>query len=366
MKKKIEQLKESRLAKREEKQSQAIPRITNHNVAEHREDMLSGARKYIYPLQQSKHKIVLISTGLFLTVVIVFSILCVLFLYRFQTTSGFMYQVTRVISFPIARSGSTFIAYENYLFELGHYIHYYENQQQLSFETEAGQAQLNSYKQRALDKVINDAYIKKIAKEQGISVNSAEVDEQIRIAREQNRLGSNDEVFEDVLRDFWNWSIDDFRRSLKAEILEQKVLRALDTETSAKATEVYARLTAGEDFAELAAEYSEDISTKEAGGEFGFVNKSNRNVSQQTVDTLFSLGEGQTSGVTTVPYGTGYALAIVKNLEKQEDQSRGAYIIFQLQDIDTLLNDQKEKQPYRLYLDPVGPPANEDNIDSSQ
>jgi len=353
MKKKLEKMKETRLARREEKQTQAIPRITNDNVAEHREDMLSGARKYIYPLQQSKHKIVLFSTGLFLAVVIVFSILCVLFLYRFQTTSGFMYQVTRVIPFPIARSGSTFIAYENYLFELGHYIHYYENQQQLSFETEAGSAQLASYKERALDKVINDAYIKEIAKEQNISVSSEEVDEQIRIAREQNRLGSNDEVFEDVLRDFWNWSIDDFKRSLKAEILEQKVLRALDTETTARANEALARIAAGEDFGAIATEYSDDIGTKEAGGEFGFVNKSNRNVSQQTVDKLFSLEQGEVSEVGIVPYGTGYALAIVKNLEKQPTQARGSYIIFQLEDIDAVLNDRKEQQPYRLYLDPV-------------
>jgi parvulin-like peptidyl-prolyl isomerase len=361
MKKKIEKIKENRLAKREEKQTQAIPVITNDNVAEHREDMLSGARKFIYPLQQSKHKIVLFSTGILIAVIVIFSILCVLLLYRFQTTSGFMYQVTRVIPFPIARSGSTFVAYENYLFELGHYIHYYENQQQLSFETEAGLAQLNSYKQRALDKVVNDAYIKNIAKDQNISVSNAEVDEQIRIARDQNRLGSNDEVLEDVLQDFWNWSIDDFRRSLKAEILEQKVLRALDTETSAKATEALARLNAGEDFAKLAAEYSEDLGTKATGGEFGFVNKTNRNVSQQTVDTLFSLGQGQSSGITIVPYGTGYALAIVKNIEKQEDQSSGAYIIFQLEDINTVLNDQKEKQSYRLYLDPVDPLVNEGN-----
>lgn len=352
MKKRIDKLKEKRLVRREEKQTQAIPRITNDNVAEHREDMLSGARKYIYPLQQSKHKIVLFSTGLFLLVVVVFSILCVLFLYRFQTTSGFMYQVTRVIPFPVARSGSTFIAYENYLFELGHYIHYYENQQQLSFETEAGQAQLTSYKQRALDKVVNDAYIKQIAKEQNISVSRAEVDEQIRIAREQNRLGSNDEVFEDVLRDFWNWSVNDFRRSLKSEILEQKVLRALDEETSARAEQALARINAGEDFAAIAAEYSADIGTKDTGGEFGFVNKSNRNVSQQTVDTLFSLEEGQVSDIGIVPYGTGYALAIVKNLEKQAGQSRGAYIIFELKDIDLVLNERKEQQPYRLYIDP--------------
>ncbi len=354
MKKKIKQIRDKRRAKKDAKsESGPVPRITSENVAEHREDVLSGARKYIYPLQHSKHRIVILSTSLFLIALLTFSIVCVLFLYRFQTTSGFMYQVTRVVPFPIARTGSTLIAYENYLFELGHYIHYYENQQQLSFSTEAGKAQLESYKQRAIDKVINDAYVKIIAEEEGISVSNEEIDEQIRIAREQNRLGSSDEVFEDVLKEFWNWSVDDFRRSLKSEILEQKVLRALDPETEQQATTVLARIEAGEDFAEVAKEVSDDIGTKENGGEFGFVNKSNRNVSQQTVDTLFKLPQGQNSNVVVVPYGTGYALAIIKNLEQKENEIRGAHIIFQLKDINEILNDRKEQQPYRLYMNPV-------------
>lgn len=352
VKKKIQKLRETRLARREQKEDKKLTRITNENLAKHREDVLSGARKYIYPLQHSKHRVVILSISLFLATVLIFSIVSVLFLYRFQTTSNFWYQVTRVVPFPIARTGSTLIAYENYLFELGHYIHYYENQQQLSFETEAGQAQLASYKGRALDKVINDAYIKQIAEEQGIGVNEQEVDEQIRIAREQNRLGSSDKVFEDVLREFWDWSVSDFRRSLKSEILEQKVLRELDPETEQRATEALARITAGEDFAEVAKEVSDDIGTKDDGGEFGFVNKSNRNVSQQTVDTLFKLPEGQVSEVTVVPYGTSYALAIIKNLEVKGEEARGAHMIFQLKDLNEILNDRKEAQPYRLYIDP--------------
>lgn len=353
MKKKIKQLREKREQNKLAKTDESVPRITNDNVAEHREDVLSGAKKYIYPLQHSKHRIVILSTSLFLVVLLAFSIFTVLSLYRFETRSGFMYQVTRVAPLPIARTGGTFVAYENYLFELNHYIHYYENQQQLSFDTEAGQAQLASYKERTINKVINDAYVKILADEKGISVDETEVDEQIRIAREQNRLGSSDEIFEDVLREFWDWSVGDFRRSLKSELLAQKVIRAADSETEAKATEALARITAGEDFATIAAEYSDDLGTKDVGGEFGLVTRSNRNVSQQAVDVLFNLSEGQNSGVVVVPYGTGYALAIIKNLDEQDSQRNGAHIIFQLKSLDEVLNDRKEQQPYRLYMNPV-------------
>lgn len=350
MKQKIKQLREKRLAKKEAKQTGLVPKITNENVAEHREEILSGARKYIYPLQHSKHRIIILTTTLVVATILIFTASTVYLLYRKQSSSSFMYQVTKVLPYPIARTGNTFISYENYLFELRHYIHYYETQQKLSFETEAGQDQLAAYKKRALDEVINLAYTKKIADERGITVSAQEIDEQIRIAREQKRLGSSESIFEDVLREFWNWSVDDFRRSLANELLVQKVTRSLDEQTEQRATEALARLAAGEDFGAVAKQYSDEESTRELGGEFGEVDPSNRNVSQQTVDTLLRLEVGQHSDVRVIPYETGYALEIVKNLEKKGSGARGAHIIFRLKDLAATLNDRKETEPYRLYI----------------
>ena len=350
MKKKIQQIRQNRLDKKEQKQNAVVPRITNENVAEHREVVLSGARKYIYPLQHSKHRIVVLTTSLAIAVVLTFLTTTVLLLYRSQTSSSFMYQVSRVLPFPVARTGNTFIAYEDYLFQLRHYIHYYETVQKLSFETEAGQDQLNAYKKRALSEVVDLSYVKKIASELGVSVSGEEIDDQIRIAREQKRLGSDEAVLEDVLRDYWDWTINDFRKSFANELLVQKVTRGLDNETEKKAGEAYSKLVAGGDFAEIAKQYSDEEATRDNGGEFGEVSPSNRNVSQQTVDTLLRLPAGQYSEVRVIPYETGYALEIVKNLEKTTTGTKGAHIVFRLKDLATTLNDRKEKQPYRTYL----------------
>jgi hypothetical protein len=62
---------------------QDLPNITNETVAAHREEILSTARKYIYPLRLSKHRIVVVSTSLFTAVVVLFFIYCGLALYRF-------------------------------------------------------------------------------------------------------------------------------------------------------------------------------------------------------------------------------------------------------------------------------------------
>src|SRR5687768_1307391 len=85
----------------------SVPRITNETVTEHREEVLSSARKYIYPLQHSKHSIVRISIGILAAVAIAFLAYCSVSLYKFQATSGFIYDVTRVLPFPVAKAGDS-------------------------------------------------------------------------------------------------------------------------------------------------------------------------------------------------------------------------------------------------------------------
>lgn len=324
-----------------------MPRITNETVAEHREEVLSSARKYIYPLQHSKHKIVLISTGLVILTVVAFFTYSTLALYKLESDSTFMYRVTQVIPFPIARSGSRFVSYENYLFELRHYKHYYENQLDTDFSDPKNAPQLADFKRRALDKVVNDAYVKELAKQNRVSVSSREIEDQITIVRNQNRLGTDQKVFEDVLKEYWGWSVADFKRSLKQEILAQKLAAKIDTETPNRAATALSEIRGGADFAAVAKKYSDDDKTKDTSGEFGYsIARTDRNLSAQTTDALFKLQPGQVSDVVN----TGYALEILKNIESQGDKIRGAHILFTFRDLAGPINDLKAKEKARLYI----------------
>src|SRR5438105_11776778 len=82
-----------------------VPRITNETIAVHREEVLKGARKYIYPLAHSKHRIVLITTGLIVTAILGLLVYCSLALYNFYQYNTFLYRATQVVPFPIARAG---------------------------------------------------------------------------------------------------------------------------------------------------------------------------------------------------------------------------------------------------------------------
>lgn len=350
MKKIVQKVQERRAARKgnqADDSKKSVPRITNKTVAEHREEVLGSARKFILPLQQSRHKVVVVSISIFVASVLAFFAYCTLALYRFQSSDTFLYRVTQVVPFPIARSGSNLVAYENYLFELRHYKHFYENQQELDFETDAGQRQLAEFKRRALDKVVNDAYVKQLADEHNITVTDQEVEDEITVVRSQNRLGNSEEVLEETLKKFWGWSLDDFKRSLRQQLLAQKVVAALDTDTAARAEAAMAELNSGADFAAVAQEYSDDVATKANGGSLGgFVERNTRDLSPKTTEALFTLEEGAYSE----PINIGYGLQIVKVLEKKDDQVKGAHILFNFKDVENFINDLKAEQPARIYI----------------
>lgn len=322
-------------------------RITSENVAEHREEVIGHARKKIYPLRHSKNRLVTISITVFLIALVVFVSYSTLALYRFKQNSEFLYNITRVIPFPIARIGSDFVSYENYLFEINRQTYYYETQQETDFSTESGKRQLEEYKKRALEKVINDAYIKQLAAQNDITVSNQEVDSELAISRSQNRLGGSETELEDILKDLWDWSIDDFKRTLKQQLLAQKVASALDTDAHKKAEAAYAKLQAGTKFSKLAAKVSEDPSTKNNGGEYGFqIEKTSRDISPKTAAVLFGLKPGEYSK----PVDVGYGLEIVKNISKKGNKIKAAHIVFNFKDVSVYINDLKEQKPTRTYV----------------
>jgi parvulin-like peptidyl-prolyl isomerase len=244
------------------------------------------------------------------------------------------------------------VSYESYLFELRHLTHYYETQQESDFGGK-DKGQLEAFKQRSLQQVIDDAYIKQLARENGVSVSNAEVDDAVGLLRQQNRLGNSDQEFSDVLQEFWGWSIDDFRRELRQQLLTQKVVSKLDTATADRARQAEARLQGGFEFAKLAAEVSDDQATKASGGEYGFlVDRGNRELSPQVVDTLFKLQPNQTSGIID----TGYSLEIVRVLSATNDKLRAAHISFNYQPAVTFIKPVSDKNPPSRYIN-VQPPA---------
>jgi hypothetical protein len=324
-----------------------VPRITNETLGDHREEVLSSARKYIYPLKQSKHRVVRSSLGILVVVVIGFFIVCGLALYKFQNTSTFVYDVTQVIPFPAAKVGKTWVSYESYLFELRHDVHYYHTQQHVDFSSKSGQAQLTHLKQQAMAAAIQAAEVKQLAAQHDVSVSNQAVNDQISLVRDENRLGNSQDVFNEVLNEVYGWNESDFKRELKQQLLQQAVVAKLDTATAARAQAALEQINKGASFAAVAAQVSDDLSTKANGGQYPSpVTINDSNISPVITAELFKLKPGQVSDIVN----TGYTLEILQVISVSPSGIIAAHIQFNLQGIDTYLKPLQAKEPIHQYI----------------
>ncbi len=324
-----------------------VPRITNDTVGDHREEVLSSARKYIYPLQHSKHRVVRISLALLILVLVSFFTICGLSLYKFQSTSTFIYDVTRIVPFPVAKAGNTWVSYESYLFELRRNMHYYRTQQQANFSTKDGRSQLTRLKKQAMNQVIQDAYIKQLATQHGVNVPDQAAANQLALVRSENRLGNNDRVFREVLNEFWGWKEADFKRELKQQLLAQAVVTRLDTVTMGRAESALRQLKGGADFASVAAQTSDDPATKANGGKYPVnLTRSDKDIPPMLSAEIFKLKPGQVSGIVN----TGYTLEIVKVLDAGAGGVHAAHIQFTLKNINSYIKPLQTSNPPRLYI----------------
>lgn len=334
----------------EEKVTEAlntVPRITNETVAEHREEVLSRARKLIYPLQHSKHKVVKTSIAIFIVVLIGFFVYVGLSLYKFHSTNSFIYAVTKVLPFPVAKVGDSWVSYESYLFELRRNMHYYETQQRTDFATKSGKTQLDLLQKQAMAQVIQDAYVKQLAAANGVSVSSQAVDSQVAVVRSENRLGNNERVFNDVLNQFWGWNQNDFKRELKQQLLQQAVVAKLDTETNAQAQAALKQLQNGADFATVAKAQSEDPNSKASGGQYPApITATTRDVSPIVTASLFKLKPGQVSALIN----TGYTLEIVKVTDSKPGSVTASHIQFVFLPIDKFVQPLKKADPPQTFI----------------
>lgn len=334
----------------EEKISEAlsdVPRITSDTVEEHREEVLSSARKYIYPLQHSKRHVVRNSILILVGVVVAFFVVCAVALYKFQATNGFIYGVSKIVPFPVAKVGSHYVSYESYLFELRRNMHYYHTQQHANFNTAGGKQQLTRLKQQAMDAAIQATYVDELAARHGVTVSNGDVNAEISLLRQQNRLGNSDRVLQEVLSEFWGWSENDFKRELHQQLLQQAVVAKLDAATNQRAQAALSQLEKGADFGKLAKKVSDDDATKANGGQYGSpITANDRSLPPALTAKLAKLKKGQVSGIIN----TGYALEIVKIIDNNKGTITAAHIQFRFKPISDYTGQLRQQQPVHEFI----------------
>jgi hypothetical protein len=248
-------------------------RITNETVAEHRERVLAGARKFKYPLQYTKHRLWIISIVIVIVTTFSFFGFCAWQLYGIQSTDKLMYRLTQLVPLPIAKVDGEWVRYSDYLLELRSAIHYLSSKEAVNFNSDDGRRQLDYQKRLAMDKAVQSTVVARMAREQNITVSNEEVDNFVKGQISSDRLGVSEDVYRQVIRDYYDWSFEEYKNSIRQQLLRKKVMAKLDQEARATTEAILKKIHKGGDFAAVAKKESEDVLSKNQGGDVGLVNK---------------------------------------------------------------------------------------------
>ena len=320
-------------------------RITNETVSQHREQVLAGGRKFKYPVQYAKHRLVINSILIFLGALFVTAAVVWWQLYSAQNTGAFFYRVTQLLPFAVARVDDEPALYRDYLLEYRSSVHWLEKKTQ-NFDPSSsdGKRQAEYFKRKSLNKAEEIAYVRTVAEKYNLAVSDQEIDAFINDALKSSQRKLSQKSYEAVLSDSYGVSNDEYRSIVKNALLKKKVSFKIDADAQQKITAAEKALKSGQTFEQVVAAYSDDEATKAANGDVGFVPI--RNNDQGIVRTAAKLQPGQTSSIIK----GANAYYIVKLIETQSDQARYAQIKVSLNKFSKEFTNLKKNGKIKEYI----------------
>lgn len=307
------------------KQTVPIPsRITNETVAQHREQILAGGRRFKYPIQYARHKLVFNAIIISLVSLIIVIVIGWWQLYPAQNTSEFMYRITKVIPVSVASVDGQPVLYSDYLMKYLSSVHYLEQKEQLSLKTSDGQRQVEYVKQQSLQDAIADAYAMKLAKGMGISVSDTELQGFLKSQRQSSSGEISEQTYNAVILDYYGWSPGEYSHATENKLLRQKVAYAMDKDAQAVVDSITSALkdNSGADFKALASSSVAVSSTKPVYGTSGWVPKDNQDGGLAIAAS--KLAKLQVSSAIKSSIGNGYYF--IRLLDINDNQVNYEYI----------------------------------------
>lgn len=303
---------------------QAPSRITNETVAEHRERILAGGRKFKYPHQYVRHKLVINTIIISLATLLLVTLAGWLALYKFQNTSEFMYRITRVIPVPVADVDGEAVRYSDYLMRYRSQELWLRDKGQLGVSKKDDKRQLDFFKRQVMDGLEKDIYAQKRARALGITVSDQEVQATIDNNRHTATGEISQEVYDASTKDTLGYSPDEYRHIIRQALLRQKVAFAVDTKASDTKRQVEAALAKKKSRTTLQ-DIQSTLKKKGLAVEFGasgLVPKNNQDggLSQVAVD----LKDGEIADAVKSTTGDGYYF--VQRLSGNDRQVSYQYI----------------------------------------
>lgn len=298
-------------------------RITTETIAEHRERILAGGRRFKYPVQYARHRLVFNAIIITIATLIVLVGVGIWQLYSVQNTSDFMYRVTRVLPIPVAKIDGQPVLYSDYLMKYRSSIHYLQSKERVNLKTEDGKRQSDFVKSQAMEDSLADAYATKLAKEHNVTVTDVELQTFLKQQRSSTDGEVSEATYDAVILDYYGWSPEEYAHAMQTKLLRQKVSFAIDTVADSLSKTVGSTIAAGNtDLKSVAEVVNKTAHVQVVYGALGWVPKSNQDGGLSA--TAATLKKGTVSSVIKSTTGEGYYY--IKLLDSNDTQVNYEYV----------------------------------------
>lgn len=300
------------------KQPETPLRITNETVSEHRERILAGGRRFKYPIQYGRHKLVINAIALSLGVLILLLVVGWWQLYKVQTTDTFFYRVTKVLPVPVASVDGESVKYSDYLMRYRSQEHHERSKPgQVELNSKDGERLLSSYRRSVLDQVEIDTYAAKRARELSIAVTESEIDKEVNSARETSNGVISQKLYDASIYDKDGYSPDEYRLIFRQSLTRRKVAYRIDEKAEQQKVQIEAQITAKvTDFALIAKTVGGTKEQQVAAGASGLVPRNNLDGGRTLAASKLKVGEISSAIQST--FGNGYYFVKLVNITDKQ------------------------------------------------
>lgn len=271
-------------------------------VDERREEVLATGRKFKYPLQWTKHRIVISTILIAIVAVSIVVVAGWLALYRFNMTDDMLFRITKILPISVADVDGERVRFSDYLMFYRSSI--------TSIERQSGQVDNESsmdtlrrqYKRAALTEAEKYTYAAKLAHDNEVVVSDDDVVKEFERHLHIGGIERSEESFVKIIEDNFGLDKGEYQRMLYLTLLKAKVEEKIDKKAEETATEVEKMLADnGGDYKAVAEALGDKIEYEETGG---YV--SAQNIDGGRASEAIRLEPGEQSGKFVSINGDGY------------------------------------------------------------
>lgn len=308
-------MKKLRLYRKGRKEASTSERITNETVAEHRQKVLAGGRRFKYPVQYAKHRLVINTIIISLVALIAIIVIVWWQLYPAQNTSTFFYRITKVLPLPVASVDGSSVRYSDYLVLFRAQEHYKQFKEGADLYSKENKSQLEWLKRETLNDAIADSYAAKLASKLRITVTSQQVDKAILHQRQSRSGVTSQETYDAIILDHYGWTPDEARDVTTRKLLRQVVAYDIDVTATTLKDAVVQKLKSEQDFDKVATAVAPLNGVRVESGATPMVPDNNQDGG--LAEAASKLSVGQVSPAIRSTTGDGYY--VVKLLQKDNN-----------------------------------------------